>query len=190
MSRKPTQVVCHLHEEIPKLQCMEVDVNSCRLNGILEGNVFDVPIFSPLDEFGTPKEGVVADFSWVDLGNVRSPLTCFIWDGPRWYDKQTVMFMLSNGICKWHHILLVFNAKTHRPAQDLACKLRKLRSVWWDVGASLVGETWELKDHLVEGIRWVGRTLFGWGVRFLARTLFATRIGFDRVLRGVWPFWL
>ena len=62
--------------------------------------------------------------------------------------------------------------------------------VWRDVGASLVGEMWALQDCWVEGIRWVGRKLFEWGVRFLARTLFATRIGFDRVLRGVWPFWI
>ena len=62
--------------------------------------------------------------------------------------------------------------------------------VWRDVGASLVGDMRALLDGWLEGMRWVGRMLFEWGVRCLARTLFATRIGFDRVLRGVWPFWI
>ncbi len=72
LSRKPTQVVCDLHEatEGPTL---EIDVRSCRLNGIIEGNVLDIPIFSPLGEFAEPKLGTVADYSCVDLGAVRSP---------------------------------------------------------------------------------------------------------------------
>ena len=56
MARKPTQIVCNLrqltHEKM-ELPCLEVDVKSCRLNGITEGNAHDIPVYSPLDEFKT-----------------------------------------------------------------------------------------------------------------------------------------
>ena len=66
------QVVCNLHEAAAEdLKCLEIDVKSCSLNGIVEGNVQDIPIYSPLDEFTKPVEGVVADYSWVDLGPVK-----------------------------------------------------------------------------------------------------------------------
>ena len=94
-ARKPKQVVCNLHAAESDLPCLEVDVKSCRLNGIVEGNVADIPVFSPLDEFKPPKEGVVADYSWVDLGKVKSSLISYIWDGPRWYCRAEVLFMLS-----------------------------------------------------------------------------------------------
>ena len=142
MSRRPTQMVCNLHDALPRLQCMEVDVKSCRLAGVVEANVHRIPIFSPLDEFQKPTEGAIADYSWVDIGTVRSPLGSYIYDGPRWYDTATVKFMLAYKVCKWHHILLVFNATAHRPPEDLAAKLRKMRSVWHDVGGSKQGEAW------------------------------------------------
>ena len=125
MSRKPTQMVCNIHESLPKLQCMEIDVRSCRLAGVVEANIHSIPIFSPLDEFQEPEEGRVSDYSWVDIGTVRSPLTNYIYDGPRWYDAATVKFMLSMGVCKWQHILLTYDATTHRPPADLAVKLKK-----------------------------------------------------------------
>ena len=46
-ARKPTQVVCNLHEAMDEFKCMEIDVKSCRLNGIVEGNVNEIPVFSP-----------------------------------------------------------------------------------------------------------------------------------------------
>ena len=141
LSRKPTQVVCNLHEatEGPTL---EIDVKSCRLNGILFGNVQDIPIFSPLDEFEEPKVGHLADYSWVDLGNVRSPLKTYIYDGPRWYDMASVQFMLETGQCRWCDIKLAFTATTHRPASDLASKLKKIRTLWQNVGASFEAHVW------------------------------------------------
>jgi len=142
MSRKPTQMVCNIHDSLPKLQCMEIDVRSCRLAGVVEANIHPIPIFSPLDEFQEPEEGRVSDYSWVDIGTVRSPLTNYIYDGPRWYDAATVKFMLSMGVCKWQHILLTYDATTHRPPADLAVKLKKMRSVWQDVGGSSQGEKW------------------------------------------------
>jgi len=141
-SRKPTQVVCNLHKQLPGLQCMEVDVRSCRLNGIVEANTEPIPIFSPLDEFESPRDGSVADYSWVDLGKVRSPLANYIYDGPRWYSAAEVKFMLTDGMCKWSHILLCFNATSHRPAGDLAAKLKKMKYIWEDVGGSFQAVMW------------------------------------------------
>ena len=92
MSRKPTQVVCNLHEKMEDLQCLEIDVKSCRLNGIIEGNALGILVFSPLDDFTKPMEGIISDYSWIDIGTVRSLLTNYIYDGPRWYDRATVQF--------------------------------------------------------------------------------------------------
>ena len=69
-SRRPTQVVCNLAEAVEGTACHEIDVRSCRLNGICEGNVEDIPIFSPLDELVKAKEGVLYDYQWVDIGTL------------------------------------------------------------------------------------------------------------------------
>ena len=135
-SRKPTQVVCNLAEAVEGTVSHEIDVRSCRLNGIVEANVEDIPIFSPLDEFVRAREGVLYDYQWVDIGCVRSPLKTYIYDGPRWYDKATVKFMLETGVCKWKHIALGFEAITHKSAAELASSLRKLRVLWFEVGRS------------------------------------------------------
>ena len=50
--------------------------------------------------------------------------------------------MLETGVCKWRHIQLSFNATTHRPAVDLASKLRRMQRIWYEVGASFQGEVW------------------------------------------------
>ena len=142
LSRKPTQVVCDLHAAMEGAPTLEIDVRSCRLNGIIEGNVLDISIYSPLDEFTEPKLGTVADYSWVDLGAVRSPLKLYIWDGPRWYDKASVQFMLETGQCRWCDIKLAFDATTHRPASDLASKLKKIRGLWQSVGGSFEAHFW------------------------------------------------
>ena len=60
MARKPTQVVCNLHEatqSITEGTGLEIDVKSCRLTGIIESNTDDILIFSPLDQFTEPKMG-------------------------------------------------------------------------------------------------------------------------------------
>ena len=91
-----------------------------------EGSIEDVPIYSPLDEIAKAKQGILYDYQWVDVGFVRCPLRKYIYDGPRWYDKTTVKFMLETGVCKWRHIKLGFQATAHRPAADLAVTLKKI----------------------------------------------------------------
>jgi hypothetical protein len=139
-SRRPTQVVCNLAELVEGRPCYEIDVKSCRLNGICEGNVEDIPIYSPLDEFVKAREGILYDYMWVDIGRVRSPLKTYIYDGPRFYDKATVKFMLESYVCGWRHIKLGFQATAHRSAAELASTLRKLRILWFEVGRSFQAE--------------------------------------------------
>merc|ERR1712155_308985 len=45
LSRKPTHVVCDLHAATEGAPTLEIDVRSCRLSGIIEGNVNDIPVF-------------------------------------------------------------------------------------------------------------------------------------------------
>ena len=72
-SRRPTQNVCNLNEANDG-QCVEIDVRACRLNGIIEANCEDIPIFSPLDEIVKAREGVLYDYQWIDIGGIRCPL--------------------------------------------------------------------------------------------------------------------
>ena len=72
-SRRPTQNVCNLNEANDG-QCLEIDVRACRLNGIIEANCEDIPIFSPLDEIVKAKEGVLYDYQRIDIGGIRCPV--------------------------------------------------------------------------------------------------------------------
>ena len=86
--------------------------------------------------------GTVADYSWVGAGGFRSPLKHYVSDGPRWYDRATVQFMLETGQCQWCDIRLAFNATARRPAADLASKLKKIRGLWQSVGGSFEAQCW------------------------------------------------
>ena len=83
LARKPTQIACDLHRGQVNGTIVEVDVKACRLNALVEANVRDVPIFSPVDEFTNSIAGVLADYTWVDLGACRSLLGVMPYDGPR-----------------------------------------------------------------------------------------------------------
>jgi hypothetical protein len=78
----------------------------------------------------------------MDIGYVRSPFASYIYDGARWYDRATVQFMLETGVARWRHIKLSFSATTHRPAADLASKLKRMQKVWGEVGSSFQAEAW------------------------------------------------
>ena len=140
-SRKPMQVVCNLHEQLPNTPILHCDVKSCRYNGIVEANTHPIPIFSPMDEFKTPVPYTLNDYMWVD-GPVRSLLGSYCYDGPRWYSKAECQFMLEIGVCKWPDFKLSFEATAHRPASDLARKLKNTRQIWETVGNSLQAQQW------------------------------------------------
>ena len=48
--------------------------------------------------------------------------------------------MLEAGICQWRHIKLGLEATAHRAAADLAVVLKKIRSIWLEVGKSIHAE--------------------------------------------------
>ena len=122
-SRRPTQNVCNINEANDD-QCLEIDVRACRLNGLVEANCEDVPIFSPLDEIVKARQGQLYDYQWIDIGGIRCPLKKYIFDGPRWYSKSETKYMLETGICQWRHIKLGLEATAHRAASDLATVLK------------------------------------------------------------------
>ncbi len=45
-------------------------------------------------------------------------------------------------IIKWAHIKLSFNASAHRPAKELAIKLKRIKAIWNDVGGFFIAECW------------------------------------------------
>ena len=61
-SRRPSQTVCNLNEASDG-QGYEIDVRSCRLNGIIKANCEDIPSYSPLDEIVKSKEGFCTTIS-------------------------------------------------------------------------------------------------------------------------------
>ena len=138
-SRRPTQNVCNLNEANDG-QCLEIDVRSCRLNGIIEASCEDIPIFSPLDDIVKARQGVLYDYQWIDIGGIRCPLKKYIFDGPRWYSKAETKYMLESNICQWRHTKLGLAATAHRSASDLATVLKKIRSIWLEVGKSIHAE--------------------------------------------------
>ena len=72
--------VCNLHEPIhidDDPLCWDIEVRSCRLNGMVEGSV-EVPIFSPLDELVKAREGAFYDNQWLDIGFVECPQRKYI----------------------------------------------------------------------------------------------------------------
>ena len=50
--------------------------------------------------------------------------------------------MLEVGVCTWGDFKLAFEATTHRPASDLANKLKIIRRIWEAIGNSQVAKAW------------------------------------------------
>ena len=141
-SKKPLQVLAKLHEAVEEIPCFEIDVRSCRLNGILEGNIEDIPVYSPLETFEKPLLHQLYDYQWIDIGCVRSPLKCYEYDGARWYSKAEAKVLLQNGICKWNDFQLGFDATSHHKATSLANILRRIAPIWLEVGKSFQADVW------------------------------------------------
>ena len=129
-SRKPTQVVCDLHKELPNVPILHCDMRSCRYNAITESNTDPIPIFSPTDEFRQPEPYKLSDYMWLDLGAVTNLLNQYTYDGPRWYTKAECQVMLEIGVCAWGDFKLAFEATAHRAASSLAHKLKSIRQIW------------------------------------------------------------
>ena len=121
---------------------LHCDVRSCRYNGIVEANTHPIAIFSPMDEFKDPELYTLSDYMWVDVGPVRSLLGSYCYDGARWYSKAECQFGLELGIMKWGDFKLAFQATAHRPASDLARKMKNIRQICEAIGNSLQAQQW------------------------------------------------
>ena len=142
-ARRPHQVVANLHEPVrgPIWHC---DVKSCRFSGICEANSHPVPIFSPLDEIEEVTSYHIADYMWVEIppSRTRSRLRSYAYDGPRFYSKAEVQFLLEHCIARWDDMKFALHATAHRSPQDLSQKLKYMRDIWLSTGASIAGENW------------------------------------------------
>ena len=54
-SRKPTQVVCNLHKELPNAPSLHCDIRSCRYNTTTESNTEPIPTFPQWTSSDSPK---------------------------------------------------------------------------------------------------------------------------------------
>ncbi len=71
---------------------------------------------------------------------LRSAFMPYAYDGPRWYSKSECQFMLECGICSWQDFVFSFQATAHRPATEMAQKLKSIISMWEEVGNTIFGE--------------------------------------------------
>ena len=134
--------MCDLHKPIANLQVVNVDVRSCRLSALIEANAHHIPIFSPIDEFKPSVPGTLCDYTWVDLGSVRSVMGVLPYDGPRWYCRASCEFFLEVGIATWSDFKLSYQASAHRSAKDLADCLTRMKKLWGQVGETAQGKDW------------------------------------------------
>ena len=91
---KPPQLVAELHE--PRHgSALEIDVARCRASAYLHANQHPLCIFSPLDEIIPAREGELADFMWIDVGQPKSLYGAVPYWSPGWYTKATVQYLLE-----------------------------------------------------------------------------------------------
>jgi len=121
-SRRPHQVTaCGLHEPSDG-KVMECDIRNCRYNAIVECNNQDIPCFSVLDEIRPVTSYHLSDYMFVEVPStrVRSPLSSYVWDGPRWYSKAACQYMLEFRICTWEDFKFSLDATSHRSHKELS----------------------------------------------------------------------
>ena len=90
----------------------------CRRNA-LDQNTEPLPIFSPLDQIQDCTNCTLGDFCFVDKDiEILDPIKyarLLPYTGPRWYWKNSVKFMLDQGIVRWSHIKYTLTATSHIP---------------------------------------------------------------------------
>ncbi len=79
----------HLAANVPKKGCsaLRTDIRRSRFNALVQDE-HELCVFSPVDEPTPAREGVLGDFSWIDLGppdGRRKPLSFLPFRGPAWY---------------------------------------------------------------------------------------------------------
>ena len=114
--------------------------------GFIE-NTSQLPIFSLLGEIKERTTMDLGGYQWVDIPPrpCSTARTLFPDDGPRFYGREAVAYLLDAGIANWEHITHALNATHHRPPTSLRAILESLEVIWLEVGHSkaakeLVGE--------------------------------------------------
>jgi len=129
-TRRPAQTVAVLHAPSPSGDAYECDVRSCRYAAITEANNQPVPIFSPYDMVEEMSGYHIADYTWIEIDRKLSPLKGYVYDGPRFYDRSSVQYMLEHNICNYADCKLSLQATTHRRPQELAVRLKFMKELW------------------------------------------------------------
>ena len=76
------------------------------------------------------------------LITILSMYVCEAQEAKTFLETMNCGKLLETGVCKWRHIKVWLSATSHRPAADLASKLKRMHCVWYDVGGSFQGEVW------------------------------------------------
>ena len=107
------------------------DISKCRFSALYE-NVYPIPVYSPQDTI-EPFRGELADYMWVDKGVPTSDselFVCLPYQGPRFYFKPLVEFMLDRKIISTKHIMWCLQATTHLPPDFFRAPFDELRRLW------------------------------------------------------------
>ena len=107
------------------------DISKCRFSALYE-NIYPIPVFSPTDTI-QPFEGKLADYMWVDRGvpqSHASMFACLPYQGPRWYFRPLVEFLLDRKLISTKHILWNLQATTHLPHDYFRAPFDELKRLW------------------------------------------------------------
>ena len=143
--RKPAQTIATLHQPPPGTPTiLHCDIKSCRFNALVECNTDPIPVFSPMDEINKFEGFQLKDYMYVSIpkNRRRSILHSYVYDGPRFYIRQEVTWMLEHGVCSWCDILYSLEATSHRTAKELSSRLKMMKQLWLDVAHTSAGEEW------------------------------------------------
>ena len=113
-----------------------IDVCRCRRNAMVN-TPFDFALFCPFDSIEKPVDGVLADFSFVEMSTNKCELDSVPFLGSGWYPKIAVTYLLETGIIGWNNISWVLHASAHVQPAAFAKALDIMRAAWPEEHASM-----------------------------------------------------
>ena len=111
---------------------LTLDLVRCRFNA-LYNCVFEIPIFSQLDQICEAVPGTLCDLSFVSKPVKWTSSTLIEnmpFQGNGWYSKIAVQYMLHRKIISWSHITHSLQATAHLPPEVLRGPLQKMEEAW------------------------------------------------------------
>ncbi|MEY2711040.1 MAG: hypothetical protein RL487_823 [Actinomycetota bacterium] len=109
----------------------EVDVRRCRRMALYHS---DVPLFSVLDNIVEAEAGELYDLQFVDRKTTwRGPgtlLSLLPYQGPAWYPRVAVQFLLHHGKITWSDVKFGFSATSRLPVGALRKPLDIIDDAW------------------------------------------------------------